>query len=329
MHATLAWQPDQPLNASNLTACAEDIIAVLTGETDKNNLGTMNLPGGTTIASSIPAGWEIWDDDPAVDVTYPDAWILRAPTVDDPAQYKYVKLAFRISSNYFYIRHQVMEDWNNVSHTATNLCTVDEVNYTRFPPQNYSFGSMEIVASARFIFIRANLYSLTASFPAMEISRVHPCLAIGSGRVPVVQLSGNAFGDTATNDRYARIPRVLDDAGTTDLTDIDTLCTNGGGRPSTNISNEFDNINYEIAYDDSNNPSRGIQQILFERREIVGQVFGDSTVAEVYLLQGGDAGNLLDRSLHTLDSNDDVRCLWYDTSNVTTHGNIRIIIKAE
>jgi hypothetical protein len=325
MHATIAWNGTSSLSAGNLTLAAEDIIAILTGETDKNNLSAMNLPGGTSIASSYPAGWEIWDDDTGTI----NEWVLRAPTIDDAAQYKYVRIRFYTSSAYLYLESQLMEDWNPATNTATNACTTDAVNLTRFPTNSYSNGTTEVVATARYIFVRANIYALTYAFPCIEITRVHPSLEIGSGRVPAVQLQNNGFGATNMTTYYAAIPRILDDAGTADLLAQDIRCINGGGRPSTNISNEFDNLAEEIAYDDSNNPSYGIQQILFERRELIGQVCGDSIVSGVFLMQGGVVTGFEDRTLHTLDSTDDVRCLWLDTSQTTTHGNNRIIIQAE
>jgi hypothetical protein len=163
----------------------------------------------------------------------------------------------------------------------------------------------------------------------MEISRIHPSLAIGTGRVPAVQMAGAAFGSTNFTTYNASIPRILDDAGTADLTGQDIRCTNGGGRGSTNVSNEFDNITAEIAYDGSNNPFYGIQQILFERRELIGQVCGDSTVADVFIMQGGTLAGFEDETLHTLDLMDDRRVMWTDTESITTHGDIRLIIKAE
>jgi hypothetical protein len=332
MHALLAWEGASSMSAGNLTLAAGDIIAVLTGETDKNNLSAMNLPGGTSIASAYPAGWEVYDSGAGVHVTYPDAWILRAPTVDDPTQYKYVKLAFRISSNYMYIDHSVMESWDAGTNIATNECTVDSINYCRFPTQSYSNNTMEIVATARFIFFRTNIYSTSYSFPCMEISRIHPCLEIGSGRVPAVQVDNVAFGQTNfTVPTYtkAAIPRMLDDAGTADITNLPLRCTNGGGRPSTNISNEFDNLAVEVGYDNANNPSYGVQQILFEYRELVGQVCGDSTVADIFIMQGQVVAGFEDRTLHTLDTTDDRRIMWTDTQGIINHGDIRIVIQAE
>lgn len=326
MQTLLAFEPASSLTAGNLTLAAGDIIALLTGETDKNNLSAMCSPGGTTIASTYPAGWEVWDDDTGTS----NEWVLRAPTVDDATQYKYVKLRFYSSNSYMYIGHRVMEDWNPTTNIGTNMCTEDAVNYCRFPTQSYGPNTtMEIMATARYIMFRTNLYSATFSVPAMEISRIHPSLAIGTGRVPVVQMANNMFQATNYTTYYASIPRILDDGGTTDLTAYDIRCTNGGGRGSTNLSNEFDNITAEIAYDDSNNPFYGIQNILFERRETIGQVCGDSTVADVFIMQGGALAGFEDRTLHTLDTTDDRRIMWHDTINITTHGDIRWVIRAE
>ena len=329
MHARLAWVDGTTLTADNLTKVANDIIAVLTGETNENNLSTVSLPGGTSISSIYPAGWEIYDSGAGIDVTYPDAWILRAPTVDDPTQYKYLKLAFRSSSNYIYIRHQVMESWDSGTNTATNICTVDDINYVRFPPSSYNGNTLEIIATARFIWLRTNDNLYTCSFPAMEISRNHPCFAIGSGYVPVVQMQNNAFAATNFTGYYASVPRVIDAAGTADLTSYDIRCTNGGGRGSTNVSNEFDNLTSEIAYDNASNPSYGVQQIIFERRETIGAVLGDSTVADVFIMQGGVVAGFEDRTLHDLDATLDRRCMWHDESAVTAHGDLRYIMRTE
>jgi hypothetical protein len=321
MHTTLAWQGASSLNVAQ---AAGDIIAVLTGETDKNNLSAMNLPGGTSIASAYPAGWTIWDDDTGT----ANEWVLRAPTVDDATQYKYVKLRFYNSSNYLYIGWRVMESWDVGSNVGTNMCTEDTMNCSRFPTQSYGNSTMEIISSARFIMVRTDNYSDTCGFPCIEISRTHPSLEIGSGRVPAVQIA-NSWGGTSMTAYYASIPRILDDAGTADLTTQDIRCTNNGGRPSTNITNEFDNLAVEVAYDDSNNPSYGVQLILFERRELIGQVCGDSSVSDLYLMQGGVVAGFEDKTLHTLDTTDDVRIMGDVYDNFTTHNNWRYIIRAE
>lgn len=322
MHATIAYQGALGLNVAQV---AGDIIAVLTGETDTANLSAMNLPGGTTIASTYPAGWTVWDSATGT----ANEWVLRAPTVDDAAQYKYVKLRFFDSVSQIMIGHQCMEDWNPTTNTATNACTEDAVAYTRFPTNTYSNGTTELMATARYIMIRANLHTDTFAVPCMEISRVHPSLEIGSGRVPCIQMANSMFAAANFATYNASIPRILNAAGTADLTAQDIRCTNGGGRPSTNVNLEFDNLTAEVAYDNANNPSYGVQQILFERRELIGAVCGDSTVANVYIMQGGVVAGFEDRTLHSLDTPDDRRCMWDIDNNITTHGSIRWIIQAE
>ena len=325
MHATLAFEGASSLTAGNITLVANDIIAILTGETDKNNLSAMNSPGGTSIASTYPAGWEVWDSDTGV----LNEWVLRAPTVDDATQYKYVKLRFFTSSSYMYIEQSIMEDWNPATNTATNPTATHSLNYCRFPTNSYSNNTWEIMATERYIFFRANIFSRTFNFPCMEISRIHPCLAIGSGRVPAVTIKSAPFSATSLSVYNASIPRILDDAGTADYTPGDLRCINGGGRASTNITNEFDNLTAEVAYDNASNPSYGVQQIIFERRDLVGQVCGDSTVADVFIMQGEVVTGFEDGTLHTLDTPNDRRCMWTDTEDITTHGDVRIIIRAE
>ena len=329
MHATIAWEGASSISAGNLTLLAGDIIAVLTGETDKNNLSAMVSVGGTSIASAYPAGWTVHDSSTGT----ADEWVLRAPCVGDAAQYKYVKLRFYISSTYFALGWQVMEGWDAGSNTPTNDCPEQTVSLSRFPTNSYSNNTLELVATARWMYFRVNLYTGNPAFtiPCIEITRTHPCLEVGSGYLPAVQLSANSTAFSATNltTYYAWIPRMLDDAGTADITAQPIRCTNNGVRPSTNISNEFDNLSSEIAYDDSNNPSYGIQAILFERRDLIGQVCGDSTASDVHIMQGEVVAGFEDLTLHTLDATDDSRCMWLKNNNVTTHGNIRLIIQAE
>lgn len=323
MHATLAWQ-----GSLNINEAASDIIAVLTGETDKNNLSPMNLPGGTTIASSFPAGWEIWDDDTGTI----DEWILRAPTVDDATQYKYVRMRFYNSSSYLTMEHQLMEDWNPTTNTATNAVVQFTIRTARHPATSYGpNNTTEVIATARYILIRSNLYAsnVVCGFPCIEITRTHPCLEIGTGRIPAVQMNNGALAVTNFTTYNSDIPRILDDAGTTDLAPQDLRNTNSGVRPSTNISNEFDNLTADIAYDNAGNPSYGIHAIVFDRRDLVGQVCGDSSASDLFIMQGEIVTGFEDRTLHTLDLTDDRRLIWDAWNNVTTHGNVRYVIQAE
>ena len=320
MHAIIAWQ-----NNLNASQAAGDIIAILTGETDKNNLSAQNLPGGTTIASTIPAGWEIWDA--ATGVT--NEWVLRAPTIDDPTQYKYLKLRFFSSSSYLYIVHSIMEAWDVATNTPTNETTDVQLNYSRFPTNSYSNNTMQIVATAQFIIFRTDNYADTCCIPIMEISRTHPCLAIGTGRVPAISMLTGMFVATNLTTYNARIPRMLDDAGTTDLINVSLRATNNGVRPQLMLSNEYDNITQDIAYDSDGNPFYGVQLLLFERRDLIGQVCGDSSASDFYIMQGGVLAGFEDQTLHTLDTPDDRRVFADLYDQFTSHGNIRYMIRAE
>lgn len=322
MHATLAWQGTLVINDA-----ASDIIAVLTGETDKNNLSAQILPGGTTIASTYPAGWEVWDSDTGVI----NEWILRAPTVDDATQYKYVKLTFTNSSSYLRLTYAVMEDWNPTTNTATNLCTVAASQTSRHPATSFGNNSLDLIATARFMMFRNQLYTSNVAtfFPCIEITRTHPSLQIGTGRVPAVHMEDFALGQTSFTQYLSSIPRVLDDAGTADLTSQDIRAVCNGVRPSTNITNEFDNLTADRAYDSVGAVSYGVHAILFERREIIGQVLGDSSVSDLHIMQGEVVAGFEDRTLHSLDTTDDSRVMWKAWNQITTHGNIRFLVQAE
>lgn len=322
MHATLAWQ-----GSLVIADAASDVIAVLTGETDVNNLSSQILPGGTTIASSFPAGWEVWDDDTGV----ANEWVLRAPTVDDATQYKYVRMLFTNSSSYLRLTYAIMEDWDKDTNTPTNQCTVALSNTARFPATSYTNNTLDIIATARFMMFRNQLYisNISTFFPCIEITRTHPCLQIGTGRVPAVHMEDTALGQTSFTQYLSSIPRMLDDAGTADLLIQDIRAVNSGIRPMTNVTNEFDNLSAEKAYDSVGAVSYGIHAILFERRDLIGQVCGDSSVSDLHIMQGEVIAGYEDRTLHTLDLTDDSRVMWKAWNQITTHGNMRFVVQAE
>lgn len=323
MHAKIAWEPALSLDVAS---AASDIVAVLTGETNKANLSSFVSQGGTTIASTYPAGWEVWDSSTGTANEY----VLRAPCDGDATQYKYVKLRFHIISSYLYCGHQLMEDWNPTTNTPTNACTEVVLNYTRHPLNSYNSNQVfHVFATPRYIAFRATVYAQTMTFPCMEISRVHPCFEVGSGYLPAIQMNTTQFSATNLTTYLARIPRVLDDAGTADLINQDLRMTNGGFRPETNVNLGYDQFSETIAYNSSGTPFYQIENIIFERRDLIGQVCGDSTTAGVFIAQGGVVTGFEDETLHTLDTTDDYRCIWRTTENITSHGNVRYFFPAE
>ena len=332
MHTTLAFEGASSLSAGNLTLVAGDIIAILTGETDKNNLSAMTSPGGTSIASTYPAGWTVWDA--ATGVT--DEWILRAPCDGDATQYKYVRLTFVISmATYLGINWSLMEDWDVGSNTPTNETTPHLARFDRYPTNSYGpNNTLEIMATNRYIMFRVNLYDFGFGIACLELSRIHPCYEVGSGYLPAccgiyASVQTNHFIATNLTTYYARIPRIIDDAGTADITDQLCRITSGGIRAMTNVSNEFDQLSEDVAYDNSAVTYYGVHNIIVERRDLIGQICGDSSVADIFISQGGTLAGFEDRTLHTLDTNDDTRCMWKNTSDILTHGNMRYMIPAE
>jgi len=122
-----------------------DIVAILTGETDKNNLSATASLGAISIASTYPAGWTVWDDDTGT----ANEWVLRAPCDGDAAQYKYVKLRFYVSSTWSFVGSQLMEDWNPSTNTATNACTEQLQALMRHSDISYGAQVLDIMSSNR------------------------------------------------------------------------------------------------------------------------------------------------------------------------------------
>jgi len=306
---------------------AADIVAVLTGETDENNLSTDVVPGASSIIATIPAGWTIYDSATGV----ADEYILRAPTVDDATQYKYTRIKVTGTTTRT-ITCSTMEDWNPTTNVATNETTAGSMSLLRTPIG--SFGDtvqiVTLIATARYIAIRATGYLYTTIFPCVEISRIHPSLAIGTGRVPAVTMDDA----TLTNDNLVTyntyIPRILDENGTADITNgaIRALATHQ--RPScVDTATEFDSLSTDVGYDSGGTPYYGIHLILFERRDLVGGIIGTSEVSKLWYVQAEVVAGFEDKTTHELDAPNDLKCLWTKTNLVTDGTYPRIFIEHE
>ncbi len=302
-----------------------DVVAVLTGETDKNNLSSAILPGATEIASTYPAGWEVYDSDTGT----ASEWVLRAPCDGDATQYKYMKLRF-VGGPYAYMYYSLMEDWNPSTNTATNACTEKSIQMCRRPVESYGdFTQLfYLLSTNRYIYVRNTGYIYTTGFPCIEIDRIHPCLEVGSGYLPAVQTQNNPTSVTSLTVYYTKIPRILDDAGTADLTNYDIRMLSSMGRPLA-VSSEFDSLSSDVVYDSGGTPSYGIHLMVFERRETVGSIIGTSEVSKLWLMQAEAVTGFEDQTLHTLDTTDDVRVMWDTTNNIVGHGLGRYVIQAE
>jgi len=305
-----------------------DIVAILTGETDKNNLSATASLGAIQIASTYPAGWTVWDDDTGT----ANEWVLRAPCDGDAAQYKYVKLRFYVSSTWSFVGTQLMEDWNPSTNTATNACTEQPQGLMRHPPTSYGAQVLDIMSSNRYMIFRTQASSQGdhTMFPALELTRLHPCLGVGNGYLPAVQADASFYESDNLTTYRADIPRILDDAGTTDLTNQSIRFLATHSRPSVaDTTTEFDSIITDVGYNSVGTPYYGLHLFLAERRELIGGNIGTSEVSNIWFMQGGVLAGFEDLSLHTLDTTDDIRCMWMEKNTVLNGGDPRLMIRAE
>ena len=90
-----------------------DVVAILTGETDVNNLSANCLKADSSIITTYdPAGWEIHDN-----ASHTNGVMLRAINLDNQS-YKYYGIQVNSSTSF---NARIAETWNAVTHTGTNV----------------------------------------------------------------------------------------------------------------------------------------------------------------------------------------------------------------
>jgi hypothetical protein len=121
---------------------ASDIQAILTGETDKNNLSATCDKTNTFIISTVAAGWQIHDASAGT-----NTFVVKAPHIDAPTNYKYAIID--LSQNP-YIKLHACESWDEIGHTPTNKTVNGSTSeYQRI--NTAGAGIIHIFASERFI----------------------------------------------------------------------------------------------------------------------------------------------------------------------------------
>jgi hypothetical protein len=271
-----------------------DIVAVLTGETDKNNLVCANIVlANTSITANTPAGWELWDSGWAT-----NQYVLRAPTVDDPTQFKYIRLVFStFSSIYYSCVVYGMDSWNNVSHTATNETSALSSNMMRYPSATYGVQPMLFYATERFIWFSPTTPGTSqvndSQFWCLEVDRVHPCLGIGKGRIPSFQV-GAWYNNTSSSNPLGRIPRFIDDEGATELTNVQLFpFVNNTPHcffttsPGLSVMSQ---LGIDRATDKDGAVYYGAYQLQFERHQLYGGMAGTSILSNIYIMMGDGGG---------------------------------------
>jgi len=148
-----------------------DICALLTGETNKANLSASCDQANTEIISTVAAGWTAHDNSAGTNVR-----VLKAPLVDDAAQYKYLRIDVATAGA---IKLYGNETWNAGTHTGTNAtANSTSANFQRYDAAGA--GNIYLWADARKVVMYTiygsttgdNAYSGTHVFA--EMSRIQP-----------------------------------------------------------------------------------------------------------------------------------------------------------
>jgi hypothetical protein len=123
-----------------------DLVALLTGTTNKATLGAGCDQANTEIISTIPAGWTIHDASAGT-----NKQVIKAPFSYNGALFKYLMLDHSISTTR--ITFYGYETWDAIAHTGTNQ-TQNGANYL-LPKGSGVGGFFYVFASAKFAAITA------------------------------------------------------------------------------------------------------------------------------------------------------------------------------
>jgi len=180
------------ITAANLL---NDVVALLTGETDKNNLSASCNKTLTDInVSARVAGWTIHDASAGT-----NAKCLKAPIRDNPSQFKYVVIDTNSAG---YLMTKLYETWNDVTHTGTNIAT-DSNSTSYSQPWSAAYpGRIEISASIRHMFFYgiSNGYwgcvGATCPNGIFERTRLSPWDTVENGYLPALYYAqGNSASE--------------------------------------------------------------------------------------------------------------------------------------
>lgn len=167
-----------------------DIVAILSGTTDKTTLSADCVQASTEIiATGTAAGWTVHDATVGT-----NKQVIKAPFADDATKHKYLLLDFNTNTSYLYING--FEDWDATAHTGTNQLdpTVTYYHHQYANVASYEM-TFHISASARHMIIltyqgttRKGTYSSAGQGPSgiFERSRMLPWDTVANGYPPFV-----------------------------------------------------------------------------------------------------------------------------------------------
>lgn len=118
-----------------------DLVAILTGETDKNNLSASCNKTSTTITATVPAGWTLHDGSSGTNKK-----VIKALYQGSSTEYKYLEINV-YSTTRFTV--QMYETFNNSTHTGTNKTSNADATYDQYLDLTNG-GKIYLFANARY-----------------------------------------------------------------------------------------------------------------------------------------------------------------------------------
>ncbi|ALG67867.1 hypothetical protein [Beggiatoa leptomitoformis] len=182
-----------------------DIIAILTGETDVNNLSASCNKASSSILTTIStAGWSVHDSSTGTT----NKTIIKAPHADNASNYKYVEIYSQTSS----LTVTLWEAWNETTNAGTNQSTAvtQPLNLT-------SGGSVYIWANPRYLVMASEIGASWGNsqnsgvVPIFELSRGQPWNTTSYPSFCLVNFYYTIYSNTAAT----YIPKAVDNNGNT------------------------------------------------------------------------------------------------------------------
>ncbi|MBF0191619.1 MAG: hypothetical protein HQL99_10855 [Magnetococcales bacterium] len=185
----------------------DDLVAILTGETNVANLSSSCNKGLTSIESLIPAGWTLHDGAAGA-----NAKVIKAPLADDATRFKFVEVNTNTAGS---IITKVFEDYNATTHAGTNLCYTSDVANSNQRVSTNTAGTIHMFSSARFLMLagmaNGQWGSGTNAGPSGCFERTRQCAwdTVSAGWPPFLFCN---LGDLAatSNGLSAYAPRYMD-----------------------------------------------------------------------------------------------------------------------
>ena len=159
-----------------------DIVALLTGTTDKNLLSARCNKTSTVISAGYdPAGWALWDNAAGTNKK-----VLRAPCDGDPNQYKYLSIDTETYTNR--VSFAMHEDWDPATHTGVN--SIGEEQPVVIDYSTTQVGELFISCTNRRVIFNSKINGVANyACSLLEHNRELTPNYIGSGLVPMAFLS--------------------------------------------------------------------------------------------------------------------------------------------